>query len=67
MDKELQVVLKASHLRWLKEAVDNAESWRGSIIGGPDYLVQKFDKRICKMREALKIVKQMNAQKSTKL
>lgn len=38
----------------LTEAVDEAEAWRGSLVGHPDYRVLiDFDRRVAEMRAAL--------------
>lgn len=45
-------------LRLLSEAVDEAESWRGSLIGAaPFEVLDEFDERILKMRQAVESVK----------
>lgn len=46
-------------LRLLSEAVSEAQTWRGSLVGAaPDYVLDNFDKRILAMRKAVKAARE---------
>lgn len=49
------------HLSALKRAIDEAEGWRGSMIGNPDpEPLEEFDGFIATARKALKSVRRLN-------
>ena len=52
--KALLSITQITYLRW---AVDQAELWRGSMVGNPDTEpLEKFDQFISDARQALKAV-----------
>ena len=53
-------VLTKTQEKFLKEAIDSAEGWRGTLIGNPDpEPLEAFDKEILAMRVALaKLIEQ---------
>ena len=53
--------LKPKHLKALKRAIDEAECWRGSLVGNPDPAdLNEFDRFITTAKAALLIVRQQN-------
>lgn len=52
-------MISLGQLKLLKEAVDEAESWRGMHVGAaPDWYLEAFDKKIADMRKAVKAAKE---------
>jgi hypothetical protein len=49
-------------IKLLKEAIDEAAGWRGTLVGNPDpQPLEEFDSRIAAMRAALEAVRLQNA------
>jgi hypothetical protein len=62
--------LKPRHIKALEQAIDEANGWRGSLMGhdsteatmnDEDQRLAEFDARISRMLKALEAVKKMNA------
>lgn len=46
-------------LRLLSEAVPDAQTWRGNLVGAaPDYAIEAFDRKIERMRQAVKAARE---------
>lgn len=46
-------------LRLLSEAVSEAETWRGNLVGcAPDYVLDAFDDKIKRMRLAVRAARE---------
>lgn len=55
-------------LRLLSEAVSEAETWRGNLVGAaPDYAIEAFDAKIKKMRMAVRAARKDREQLSALL
>lgn len=54
-------LVSQKHLNALKRAIDEAEGWRGSLIGNPDpEQLEEFDEFIDTAKAALKSVRKLN-------
>lgn len=54
-------LVSQKHLSALNRAIDEAEGWRGSMIGNPDpEQLDEFDEFIATARKALKSVRKLN-------
>jgi hypothetical protein len=52
-------VLTQAGVKLLEEAINSAETWRGSMIGNPDpEPLASFDEEIAAMRKAIAVVKE---------
>lgn len=55
------MALSKADINTLNWAIDEAETWRGSMIGNPDPVpLRQFDAKIRKARKALEAIKEMN-------
>jgi hypothetical protein len=54
-------LVSQKHLNALKRAIDEAEGWRGQLIGNPDPgPLEEYDGFIAEARVALKSVRRLN-------
>lgn len=54
-------LVSQKYLSALKRAIEEAEGWRGSMIGNPDpEPLEEFDEFIATARKALKAVRKLN-------
>lgn len=55
--------LKSKHLKALKRAIEEAATWRGSMVGNPNTSdLKEFDRFIATAQEAFKIIKKEKKQ-----
>ncbi|MNQ65307.1 hypothetical protein D3C85_797600 [compost metagenome] len=55
--------LMPRHVKALRDAVNLAEGWRGSMVGNPDpEPLEAFDRAIRRAKQALKIVRELGRQ-----
>lgn len=55
--------LTQKQLRVLKYAINDAEAWRGQLVGCPDpEPLQKFDARVAEMRAAWQAIVALNTE-----